>query len=106
MGIGARVIGALIGEPVELPVELAQRYPELSEAKYRRGGLPVRIGWVVTRDCQRRGNYALAHHLHLTWYAPHSGTALARVETRLSIFGKLDLSFQLPLAIHSLRLHT
>jgi len=44
MGIGARVIGALIGEPVQLPVELAQRYPELSEAKYRRGGLPVRIG--------------------------------------------------------------
>ena len=44
MGIGARVIGALIGERVELPVELMQRYPELGEAKYRRGGLPVRIG--------------------------------------------------------------
>ena len=44
MGIGARVIGALIGEPVHLPVELTQRYPELAEANYRRGGLPVRIG--------------------------------------------------------------
>jgi hypothetical protein len=44
MGIGARFIGALIGEPVQLPVELTQRYPELAEAKYRLGGLPVRIG--------------------------------------------------------------
>lgn len=44
MGIGARILGALIGEPVQLPVELAQRYPELAQARYRRGGLPVRIG--------------------------------------------------------------
>jgi hypothetical protein len=44
MGIGARFIEALIGEPVQLPVELTQRYPELAEAKYRLGGLPVRIG--------------------------------------------------------------
>jgi hypothetical protein len=44
MGIGARILGALIGEPVQLPVELAQRYPELAEARYRLGGLPVRIG--------------------------------------------------------------
>jgi hypothetical protein len=44
MGIGARVIGALIGEPVQLPVELVQRFPELGKARYRRGGLPVRIG--------------------------------------------------------------
>src|SRR3954469_4080965 len=44
MGIGARVIGALIGEPVQLPVELVQRFPELGKARYRRGGVPVRIG--------------------------------------------------------------
>ena len=44
MGIGARVIGTLIGEPIQLPVELTQRYPELAEASYRLGGLPVRIG--------------------------------------------------------------
>jgi hypothetical protein len=44
MGIGARFIKTLIGEPVQLPVELVQRYPELAEASYRRGGLPVRIG--------------------------------------------------------------
>ncbi len=44
MGIGARIFGALIGEPIQLPVELTQRYPELTQASYRRGGLPVRIG--------------------------------------------------------------
>jgi hypothetical protein len=44
MGIGAQILGALIGEPIQLPVELAQRYPELTQASYRRGGLPVRIG--------------------------------------------------------------
>ena len=44
MGIGAQILGALIGEPIQLPVELAQRYPELAQARYRRGGLAVRIG--------------------------------------------------------------
>ena len=44
MGIGTRLTSALIGEPIQLPVELVQRYPELGQARYRRGGLPVRIG--------------------------------------------------------------
>ena len=44
MGIGARFIRTLIGEPVQLPAELVQRYPELMQASYRRGGLAVRIG--------------------------------------------------------------
>ena len=48
MGIGAEIIGAVIGEPIQLPVELTQRYPELAQAKYRRGGLAVRIGgWAL-----------------------------------------------------------
>ena len=46
MEIGALVTKALIGERIELPVELTQRYPELTVASYRRGGLAVRIaGW-------------------------------------------------------------
>ena len=46
MGIGTRLTSALIGEPVQLPVELTQRYPDLASANLRRGGLPVRIaGW-------------------------------------------------------------
>ena len=44
MGAGSRFVKALIGEQIELPVDLVRRYPELAEATYRRGGLPVRIG--------------------------------------------------------------
>jgi hypothetical protein len=35
---------ALVGHSVELPPQLAERFPELSAARYRRGGLPVRVG--------------------------------------------------------------
>jgi hypothetical protein len=46
MGIGAQLTKVLIGERIELPVELTQRYPDLASVRYRRGGLPVRIaGW-------------------------------------------------------------
>ena len=46
MGVVSRVVRAVIGEPMDLPPDLLARYPELAEASYRRGGLPVRIaGW-------------------------------------------------------------
>ena len=48
MGIGSRIVGTLVGRPFELPAEMTARYPELAEARYRRGGLPVRIGgWAL-----------------------------------------------------------
>lgn len=48
MGIAARVVRALTGERIQLPVELTQRYPDLAAADYRCGGLPVRIaGWAL-----------------------------------------------------------
>ena len=34
----------MIGRPIALPHDLAALYPELREARYRRGGLPPRIG--------------------------------------------------------------
>ena len=40
----ARVAGLVIGSPTELPTELVIRYPELRRARWRRGGLPVRVG--------------------------------------------------------------
>jgi hypothetical protein len=40
----ARLRAPLVGVPVELPAGLAERYPELCEARYRRGGLPPRVG--------------------------------------------------------------
>ena len=35
---------AVAGRPVELPAALAARHPELRRARYRRGGLPPRVG--------------------------------------------------------------
>ena len=48
MGIGSRIVDALVGTGFELPPEMAARYPELTQARYRRGGLPVRLGgWAL-----------------------------------------------------------
>ena len=44
MAVGGRLIKALIGERIELPADMIRRYPDLAQATYRRGGLPVRIG--------------------------------------------------------------
>lgn len=33
-----------MGVPVELPAALLERYPELARARFRRGGLPPRVG--------------------------------------------------------------
>ena len=45
------VVAPLIGVREELPAELAQRYPELASVRWRRGGLPPRIGgWCLGRS--------------------------------------------------------
>jgi len=51
----ARTVGAmwraLVGQSMTLPLALLQRYPELAAARWRRGGLPVRIGgWCLGRS--------------------------------------------------------
>ena len=48
MGALSRLLEALIGRAVELPPQLTQRYPELRGARYRMGGLPLRVGgWTL-----------------------------------------------------------
>lgn len=48
MAGGSRLVRALIGEKIELPAATLRRFPDLAQAKYRRGGLPVRIaGWAL-----------------------------------------------------------
>ena len=48
MGAGSRLVRALIGERIELPEDMIRRYPDLAQATYRRGGLPVRVaGWAL-----------------------------------------------------------
>jgi Domain of unknown function (DUF4157) len=48
MGAGSRLVRALIGERIELPEDMIRRYPDLAQATYRRGGVPVRVaGWAL-----------------------------------------------------------
>lgn len=42
--IRLRLVRALIGESVALPSPLAERWPELCAVRWRRGGLPPRVG--------------------------------------------------------------
>lgn len=44
MGAIGHLIQALIGRPTTLSPAVLARYPELARARWRRGGLPVRVG--------------------------------------------------------------
>jgi hypothetical protein len=40
----------LLGTSIQLPASLLERYPELAEARWRRGGLALRVGgWCLGR---------------------------------------------------------
>jgi hypothetical protein len=48
MAGSSRFVGALIGQRIQPPAALLRKYPELAQATYRRGGLPVRVaGWTL-----------------------------------------------------------
>jgi len=48
MGIAPTIAAAVMGRPMELPADLMADYPELSEARWRHGGMLVRIaGWFL-----------------------------------------------------------
>src|SRR2546430_16743455 len=75
MGVGSQLIAALIGEPFELPPELLRRYPELGDARYRRGGLPVRIGgWAL--GSSTAAGITLRRIVFLAPRTPHSAAVL------------------------------
>jgi hypothetical protein len=44
MGVIGHLIQALIGRPTALSEGVLARYPDLARVKWRRGGLPVRVG--------------------------------------------------------------
>ena len=48
MAGGSRFVRALIGERIELSAAMLRKYPDLAQATYRRGGIPVRVaGWAL-----------------------------------------------------------
>lgn len=47
----ARLRAALVGRPLTLPPALVAAHPELAEARWRAGGLPLRVGgWCLGRS--------------------------------------------------------
>jgi hypothetical protein len=48
LGYFAKVGRELVGTGVDLPHEVLEKWPELAELRYRRGGIPLRIGgWLL-----------------------------------------------------------
>lgn len=48
MGPLSHALQSIIGRAVELPPQLADQFPELRGARYRVGGLPLRVGgWTL-----------------------------------------------------------
>ena len=61
------LLSALIGSPMTLPDSLLARYPELAIARWRRGGLPVRVGgWCLGQSTV--SGITLGRTI---WLAPH-----------------------------------
>jgi len=61
-----RAARALVGESTRLPEHLLARYPELDRARWRRGGLPVRVGgW-----CLGQPTVSAITLWHTIWLAP------------------------------------
>ena len=62
---------ALVGESTALSTQLLARYPELAAARWRRGGLPPRIGgWFLGRSTV--AGITLGRTI---WLAPHAPLA-------------------------------
>lgn len=50
MGYFAKVKTGLMGDNIELPDAVTSSWPELGELRFRRGGLPLRVGgWMLGR---------------------------------------------------------
>jgi hypothetical protein len=48
VGLAGGIVAVLVGRRVLLPPPLLSSYPELAQARFRRGGLPPRIaGWTL-----------------------------------------------------------
>jgi hypothetical protein len=70
MGIAAAlrfIASAVIGRPTALPGEFLASYPDLARVRWRRGGLPVRIGgW-----CLGQRSVSAITLGHTIWLAPN-----------------------------------
>ena len=51
MALVGKLVDTLIGTPVALPPAIVRDFPMLAAVRFRRGGLPPRVGgWLLLRD--------------------------------------------------------
>ena len=51
MALLGQLVAGVIGAPARIPEPLVRQYPMLASVRFRRGGLPPRIGgWLLLRD--------------------------------------------------------
>ena len=94
-------LAALVGHRMTLPPALLARYPELAEARWRRGGLPVRVGgWCLGRATV--AGITLGRTIWLAPQAPLSPELLLHELRHVHQFAA-DRAFPLRYAWRSLR---
>jgi len=84
---------AVIGRPDGLSADLLARYPELTRARWRRGGLPVRIGgW-----CLGRRSVSAITLWHTIWLAPELEPSVELLLHELRHVDQFEASAAFPL---------
>lgn len=100
-GAGAALWAALVGRPEALPAGLTARHPELAEARWRRGGLALRVGgWCLGR--RTVDGITLGRTVHLADHVGHPPGLLLHELAHVRQFAR-DRGFPLCYAWESLR---
>jgi len=88
-----RVVVGLVGEATELPPHLVARYPELRRARWRCGGLPVRVGgW-----CLGHASVSAITLWHTIWLAPDTSPSAELLLHELRHVDQFEASAAFPL---------
>jgi hypothetical protein len=84
---------ALVGRPTELPSHLITRYPELAQVRWRRGGLPLRVGgW-----CLGQTTVAAITLWQTIWLAPGTTPSAELLLHELRHVGQFEESLVFPI---------
>jgi hypothetical protein len=95
------LIAALLGQPLQLPSSLLALHPELGRARWRRGGLPPRVGgWALGQ--RSVAGITLGRTVFLAPYAALSPALLLHELAHVHQFER-DRAFPIRYLLESLR---
>ena len=85
--VGGPIWRALLGRPIALPPMLLERYPELAAVRWRRGGLPPRVGgWCL--GCRTVAGITLGRTVFLSDAAALAPALLLHESAHVEQFGR------------------